>query len=507
MDLATIASIHAGGVGSGCHGDNCGRPSGAATATAPEKEKFATTRTYADPNVEMVPTWRLQKYAEFNRLTEPETVLRPANYLKEMISDIREKGLNSKAFDKPMVMTYNPETGKALLTDGNHRLPASRLAGLHSVPVKGSVEAAPLVGDKGHDVSFKNRVEPKGDFKVSSMYFGGPGSGRHKTFYHGTTPESAMKIMKEGLKPRDASKFGGIKLKAAFLHEDHEHALDYGKENDKGEIAVIHFKVPVERIGGAEKVGEGYKDKPSRSTDDFRNMDHGHLVSTKSGFKADSIQKVEVFDKKGNLDRTYKPGSSVPIMNKDKPSTRASEKDDKIFAPLSPSFRKWLKNRDMSAGGPGSGCRGDQCGRPKGSGKDEDRAARAKAAYVPTKRSEKLYSEAQEKALAAHLGGQHLGGNKPFDVVLPGKALIELKVKIPGKFGHETITIHPDSRAKKEKMERKLKLKAYVVCFDDRRGANNRTIYWCKGYCYRFKSMNVAKDLDDLKAKIFGGKK
>ena len=160
---------------------------------------------------------------------------------------------------------------------------------------------------------------------------------------------------------------------------------------------------------------------------------------------------------------------------------------------------------DILAGGPGSGCRGDACGRPRKQ-KDPARQAAAKKNYNPTCAKEKRYSAEQEKDLAAKIGAEHWGDNKAFDMIVPGKALVELKVKPPGKLSKNSITIHPRSRENKEKMSRKMKLKWFTVAFDDRQGKENRKIYWCQGACYHLRNMNQVSSIEEL-AQVVGGKK
>lgn len=167
----------------------------------------------------------------------------------------------------------------------------------------------------------------------------------------------------------------------------------------------------------------------------------------------------------------------------------------------------WVRT-SLFAGGPGSGCRGDQCGRPKGKGKKEKdpaKQAAAKASYNPTNAKEKRYSASQEVALAEHVGGQHWGGNKPFDVLIPGKAFVELKVKPPGKVSKNSITIHPKSRMNKIKLMKKFGIGSFTVSFDDRQGQQNRKIYWCYGLCYRYKSMNAASSMEELRGILTRG--
>ena len=156
--------------------------------------------------------------------------------------------------------------------------------------------------------------------------------------------------------------------------------------------------------------------------------------------------------------------------------------------------------RDIKAGGPGSGCKGSHCGRPRS--KDEDRQARAKASYNPSNRAKQIQAEENEKKLAQAIGGaSHIGDNAPFDVILKAKRVaFEVKTIIAGK--KDAITMHPSSRMRKEKAWKDMKLRAvYTIIFDDRHGK----IYYAEGVkSFRIKLRNgeqnpKVKEIKDLK--------
>lgn len=156
----------------------------------------------------------------------------------------------------------------------------------------------------------------------------------------------------------------------------------------------------------------------------------------------------------------------------------------------------------IKAGGAGSGCKGDNCGRPK------SRSAKAKESYNPSNRAKQIQATENEKKLTKVLqGSSHIGDNQPFDVVVAkSRIAFEVKTIISGK--RDAITMHPDSRRRKEKAKRKMKLKAiYTVIFDDR----NNKIYYARGVkSFRIKlrdgSQNPAltevKDLSELRKLI-----
>ena len=160
----------------------------------------------------------------------------------------------------------------------------------------------------------------------------------------------------------------------------------------------------------------------------------------------------------------------------------------------------------IQAGGPGSGCKGDQCGRPR-TGKDADRIAKAKASYKPSTKAKQIQAEQNEKRLAQAIQGLHLGDHQPFDVVISSKRIgIEVKTLLDNK--RDAITMHPKSLAKKYKAIKTMKLKAaYTVIFDDRPGRGQ--IFLAKGvgsfrvYSHATKTLNKnlvqVKDLNDLR--------
>lgn len=94
---------------------------------------------------------------------------------------------------------------------------------------------------------------------------------------------------------------------------------------------------------------------------------------------------------------------------------------------------------DIYSGGPGSGCRGDNCGRHPGSGSEEDhtglseKAKLAIASFKPVTPEMLHKSKENEFELAKAIGGKAFKGNYPFDVIakLAGKKIgIELKTRI-----------------------------------------------------------------------------
>lgn len=153
------------------------------------------------------------------------------------------------------------------------------------------------------------------------------------------------------------------------------------------------------------------------------------------------------------------------------------------------------KGSSMMAGGPGSGCRGDDCGRKR---KDRGRVKRAKAGYVPATLEVIRKALGTEKEVAKAIGGKQIGDHQPFDVA-KGKVVVEVKTKLVGK--KNEITMHPQSLRDKQSMIKKKGLTAFTVCIDKREGRN--VVYWREGVgSFKLKFMNTVGNINDLKRVI-----
>lgn len=159
-------------------------------------------RKYNDPNVEMVPLSELEKYLEFDRAKVAS--LRDPDHLAKLTEDVKQNGLNSRAFDEPLELTYDPTTKKATLGDGNHRFPAAKAAGIEALPVKVSTQAAWAMGKNGLDVP-GHQGTPKTEYKPSEIGIGVKGESNASAvqpLQRGrTAPESA--VLPEVSRPED----------------------------------------------------------------------------------------------------------------------------------------------------------------------------------------------------------------------------------------------------------------------------------------------------------------
>lgn len=118
----------------------------------------------------------------------------------------------------------------------------------------------------------------------------------------------------------------------------------------------------------------------------------------------------------------------------------------------------------MQAGGPGSGCRGDNCGRPA-SGKDQTRADRSKTTYKPATQEKQAIADKSEKYLSRMLGLPRTKNNSAFDLQTP-KVGVEVKTMVDQ--ANSKITCHPESCARKRDEASKNGLRMYTVVIDKR---------------------------------------
>jgi hypothetical protein len=95
--------------------------------------KLGNVETNTGSQIEWVKLSKLKKYREYDRLDPSSPVTK---YSKETIEELK-KSIKENGFTDPLILSYNPDTGKAILDEGNHRLIAAEQLGLDSVPVKG----------------------------------------------------------------------------------------------------------------------------------------------------------------------------------------------------------------------------------------------------------------------------------------------------------------------------------------------------------------------------------
>jgi len=98
------------------------------------------------------------------------------------------------------------------------------------------------------------------------------------------------------------------------------------------------------------------------------------------------------------------------------------------------------------------------------------KAELAKRTHKPSTKEKQQRGEAEQARLAKAVGGHDEGDNLPFDVVKGGHG-VEVKTVMDNN--NDKITVHPDSRRRKEREARKRKLKIHTVAIDVRGGRRN----------------------------------
>jgi hypothetical protein len=83
-----------------------------------------------DTAAELVPTDFLQRFQEFNRFDRPIR-----GHSEQSLADIA-KTVGERGFDEPAIIYLNPETKRALLAEGNHRLSYALKEGLKEMPAR-----------------------------------------------------------------------------------------------------------------------------------------------------------------------------------------------------------------------------------------------------------------------------------------------------------------------------------------------------------------------------------
>lgn len=149
----------------------------------------------------------------------------------------------------------------------------------------------------------------------------------------------------------------------------------------------------------------------------------------------------------------------------------------------------------LYAGGQGSGCHGDHCGRPSTGKKEISRSERAKMAFKPSTQLKQAIADKSEQILSDSLKIPRTKDNSPFDLQSKGVG-IEVKTLVDNK--NNKITMHPESRQRKIAVARKEGLRMYTVVVDRRTEATQ--YYFASGVgSFRISSMKPVSSLNELK--------
>ncbi len=134
------------------------------------------------------------------------------------------------------------------------------------------------------------------------------------------------------------------------------------------------------------------------------------------------------------------------------------------------------------------------------------RAARAKETFKPSTATKQRRAEANEKVVARMVGGDSLPDDEPMDVVtsLRGRRHgVEVKTFVDN--ANDKITMHPESRVRKERWARKNKATTHTVLVDDRdlfspEQFSGHKVYYARGTrAFRLRNMIPVRDEADLK--------
>lgn len=141
------------------------------------------------------------------------------------------------------------------------------------------------------------------------------------------------------------------------------------------------------------------------------------------------------------------------------------------------------------------------CIMPKGS--PEERKAKALASYVPATAERQQLGHQKAQQIAKMLDGEHTGDMLPMDVItkIRGKAhAVEVKTLTVQK--NDKLTMHPESRRRKEGYSRKYKATLHTVAVDARSGRlySGHQVYYRRGVgSFRLTQMVPVKNAAHLR--------
>jgi len=132
------------------------------------------------------------------------------------------------------------------------------------------------------------------------------------------------------------------------------------------------------------------------------------------------------------------------------------------------------------------------------------RSERAKTSHVPMTKEKLASAIGHERDVVAAIGGEHIGGNKPVDVVIRSGGRITHAIEVKAIFGkRDKITMHGPSLARKEKFATKNKAEAHTVAIDTR--GRTPVYYHRAGFgSYRLHSMTKATSISHLHKLVRG---
>jgi hypothetical protein len=163
----------------------------------------ATGSWSSNPTAELLPTEYVARFAEFDRGAAPL-----GTDVKALAEDLFRNGFND-----PLVLEVD-SAGRALLTEGNHRIAAAQWVGISAVPVRVVTSSRGALGDRGAAISALSDfgqgklLKPSEAIDFGSAAVADAAAGRIRMF-HGISPsygkstlDDVLKsVMKDGLIP------------------------------------------------------------------------------------------------------------------------------------------------------------------------------------------------------------------------------------------------------------------------------------------------------------------
>jgi len=166
----------------------------------------ATGSWSSNPTAELLPTEYVARFAEFDRGASPL-----GTDVDAMARDLFVNGFND-----PLILEVD-SAGRALLTEGNHRIAAAQRAGISAVPVRVVTSSRGALGERGAAVSALSDfgqgklLKPSEAIDFGSAAVADAAAGRIRMFhgvspiYHGSNAASLddvlKSVMKDGLVP------------------------------------------------------------------------------------------------------------------------------------------------------------------------------------------------------------------------------------------------------------------------------------------------------------------
>ena len=154
-----------------------------------------------------------------------------------------------------------------------------------------------------------------------------------------------------------------------------------------------------------------------------------------------------------------------------------------------------------------TGAAAKQPGKGRTKKEPSERAKRAMASHKSSTKEKQKVAKANEHDAARQLGGLSFPDNEPLDVHLQvGRTLHGIEMKTMLDNGNDKITMHPESRRRKEAWATEGRRKLHTVVLDDRDTFGNKQqhsghrIYYAEGVgAFRIGSMRKVKDYAELK--------